>query len=163
MRLHYALWLRLEGADTYALWFSNDVDGVYVEDGRVPCFPTRDDARGYAASRGLVVQEEEPKLHDLDVVVRWIAGAANDVPCDGVLAAWNLFEDLARSSKDEVLATTFAGHHAIYEKLFWGNNLPAVTPQGERFVPRWDVDELDTMRSALTIGVATLASRMQRR
>ena len=163
MRLHYALWLRLEGADTYALWFSNDVDGVYVLDGRVPCFPTRDAARAHASARGLAVGEEEPILHDIDVVARWIAAGSVDVPCDAVLCAWNLFEDLARSSGDEALAATLDGHHAIYEKLFWGNNLPAVTPRGERFVPRWDTDELDTMRTSLRVGIATLVARMERR
>ena len=40
-----------------------------------------------------------------------------------------------------------------YDKLFWGCNLPPVTPPGERYVPRWRPDELADLRRVMRAGL----------
>jgi len=49
----------------------------------------------------------------------------------------------------------------VYDKLFWGNNLPAMTPPGERFVPTWSAEELEALAALLSAGFAMLSSSMQ--
>lgn len=41
----------------------------------------------------------------------------------------------------------------IYEKLFWGNNLPTVTPAGKTYVPVWTQNELERLRSVMAYGI----------
>jgi hypothetical protein len=41
----------------------------------------------------------------------------------------------------------------IYHKLFWGNNLPPVTPEGCHFNPEWSRDELAALAGVLSAGL----------
>jgi hypothetical protein len=40
-----------------------------------------------------------------------------------------------------------------YDKLFWGNNLPVVTPPGEFYVPAWSDEELAELHRILSDGM----------
>ncbi len=50
---------------------------------------------------------------------------------------------------------------ACYDKLFWGCNLPAVTPPGEWFTPEWREDELAVIRQTFEAGLAQLESELR--
>jgi hypothetical protein len=41
----------------------------------------------------------------------------------------------------------------IYDKLFWGNNLPLITPEGERYLPEWSADEVQSLAQILASGL----------
>jgi hypothetical protein len=47
-----------------------------------------------------------------------------------------------------------------YDKLFWGCNLPALTPSGERFDPVWQAGEVANFRQFLAAGLDLLASEL---
>ena len=75
------------------------------------------------------------------------------IDCSGSFAAWNLFIDVAHSVGDAgasyLASNAVLGHE--YEKLFFGNNLPAMTPPGEHYTPTWTDDELDAVRQHLIL------------
>ena len=151
---YYRLWYRLDYTDGYLIWFSNDDDGVVTQpDGVVPSFPDQETLQAYARFHQIELAAMEPLLHDLDGLARWLGRPLSAaVDCDILLTAWNLFGDLATSVK-----ATFDHEHTrsqrIYEKLFWGNNLPAVTPAGQHYTPTWSDDELLLMREILHDGL----------
>jgi hypothetical protein len=161
-RTYFRLWYRLDGADGYLIWFSNDEDGVVIEpDGSAPAFGDLAALHTYADSQGLDLCIEEPILHDLDSVAAWLARPVRAIDCDAFLTAWNLFADLA--------ASTGAGFEPddertrqIYDKLFWGNNLPTLTPPGEHYVPRWRAAERRRISEVLGAGLALFRSRVRR-
>jgi hypothetical protein len=51
----------------------------------------------------------------------------------------------------------------IYEKLFYGNNLPSITPIGEHYIPSWSNDELIEMRLVFMAGLDHLKKKLEPR
>ena len=74
------------------------------------------------------------------------------------LAVWNLFGGIARSSPDAGASFRAQDGHlgALYEKLFWGNNLPAITPEGEHVTPEWSSAEVTSLGRVLREGLDLL-------
>jgi len=129
-RDYYILWYRLDGVDRYAFWYSSGPDyvcGVFVDgEGLAPNFPNTALLQDYAATNRIVLQEDPPIRHDLDVVRHWLERPRkNTVICPSFLAAWNLFDDVCTAIDVSPLAAKFrqAGPRRIADKLFWGNNL----------------------------------------
>jgi hypothetical protein len=122
----------------------------------VPSFKAEANLLAYSDARPLLVKQEAPLLHDLEAVAAWLADPhADTVICSEFLAAWNLFGDIARSCPRSGVNFTDRDSHlgAVYEKLFYGNNLPSVTPPGEHYAPEWSRDEIAGLRDVLQEGL----------
>ena len=159
---HFPLLYRLNGQDSYLIWISNDNETVETDAmGQVLTFNDSKAIAAYAAARQYVLETEEPKRHDLDWVARWLSTTDMPVDCDKALAAWNLFGDVARSipQADDAFEQLDSRFGKVYEKLFWGNNLPAVTPKGCRFDPKWSADEITALAMVLRAGLELFQSR----
>jgi hypothetical protein len=150
---YYTCWYRLDGQDRYLIWYTNDVDGVYLRDGKIPVFKEQATLMNYASSNGINMQSEEPRLHDLDVVVKWLeCPTGKTVDCPSFNAAWNLLADVSGSVKgnfdqDQKLTKK------VYEKLFCGMNLPSVTPEGKEYEPIWTKKEVALLQEILSQGL----------
>ena len=154
---YFPLLYRLNGEDSYLLWISNDNDAVETNAmGRVLAFKDSQGLAAYAAAKHYVLESEEPKRHDLDWVARWLGTTDMPVDCDNALCAWNLFGDVARSvpGSDGTFAELDRRLGEIYDKLFWGNNLPAMTPEGCHFEPEWSGEEITELAMVLRAGLA---------
>ncbi len=166
---YYPYWYRLDGADAYLLWRTDESsertapDGVLLDEvGRVVTFRHLDQLRDYAARRGIpVVTEVNPEPLDLDAVDRWLAAARKtNVDCATFLNAWNLFSDLASTIQGDLAHIDGQREGRIYNKLFWGNNLPAVTPPGKHYEPLWSKSEVGRMRNVLGAGMRLFRERL---
>jgi len=163
-RTYFALWYRLHGRDRYLIWFSEhgpDVDGDHdgvaiAPDGSVPSFRSIAQLRRYAQAHDLApMSDEKARLHNLDVLARWLRSKSrtrsNHVDCEAFLAAWNLFADLSRS-----VAGSFNSDRkrtsVIYGKLFWAN-MNWMAPPGECFIPYWRGREICLMHEVLADGL----------
>jgi len=71
------------------------------------------------------------------------------------LSCWNLVTGVA-SSLQHPFDDRSPAHRTLHDKVFRALNLPAMTPPGERYVPRWSPAELSLLRLVLTDGI-TLA------
>src|SRR5713226_1361191 len=134
---YFPLLYRLNAEDRYLIWISNEKDSIVVAaNGLIPTFRDPMVLREYASLNHYDLQTEEPILHDLDWVAAWAASPAIPADCDKTLAAWNLFRDVASSTGDRGIAFEHLDSKlpSIYDKLFWGNNLPSVTPEGAHYV-----------------------------
>ena len=155
------MWFRLDARDAYLIWFNGEPDGVVTDaNGKVPCFLNTEDLLRYASTLNLRVETEEPLLHDLDFVASWLKTEnVEPVNCKILLAAWNLFDDLSRSVGGNFDAQQ-KKTKKIYDKLFWGNNLPVVTPEGKSYTPIWTKRELKIMREVLGIGLSLFTEKV---
>lgn len=160
-RTHFKLWYRINTVDRFLIWYSNDHDGVFVDpEGFVPSFRTEAALLAYADTKCIVVQSEEPLLCDLDLVQLWLEDPQPQrvVPA-GFLSVWNFFGDVARTIP--AVGARFIERDALlgslYEKLFWANNLPSVTPEGEVFVPEWSPIEIGEVMALLRDGMDMLS------
>ena len=160
---YFFLRYRLNAEDRYLIWISNEKDSVVVDSqGFIPSFKDSIVLRAYANLNHYVLESEEPIPHDLDRIAAWAASPVIPVHCDEALAAWNLLGDVAASIVDRGIAferlDSDADFRAIYDKLFWGNNLPSVTPKGEHYVPEWAPDEITSLAEILSTGLDLFAS-----
>ena len=155
-RKHYRVRYRLDGVDSFLIWYSNDWDGVIVEgDGSVPSFRARSALSAYAERWGLAFEAEETSEFDLDAIEHWLSRPEDSpIDCCLFLNAWNLFDDVASSTGGGSFERTSRGASGVYDKLFWGNNLPAVTPPGEHYAPVWADGEVAELHRILGDGMA---------
>ena len=148
---------RHKNVERFLIWFSDDQDGVFVDAShRVPTFASAAALEtAFPSLVGAEIVPETPILHDLDAVEsRCRANGPLTIDCNDILAAWNLFSDVARSVGDAgtsyLASDSVLGHE--YEKLFFGNNLPALTPPEEHHTPTWTDDEIDDIRRHVILG-----------
>ena len=123
---------------------------------------TRLDLGVYAERRGLAFEAEEPSEYDFDAVERWLSRPEDSpIDCRLLLNDWNLFDDVASSTGGEALERTSRGVAFVYDKLFWGNNNPAVTPSAERYVPVWSGEEVAELYRILSDGMALFRNALR--
>jgi len=157
-RQYYLYQIRLDGTDRYLIWYTDDQDGFLLcAEARACCFDSAESARAFTA-REQVNVGPDPAVLDLDEVQKWLEAATiDDVDCVLLLNAWNTFTDMAAST-----GRTFEPPDLdrIYEKLFWGNNLPPVTPPGEHFTPAWTDDEIRQLAQVMSNGLELMRSAL---
>jgi hypothetical protein len=158
-REYYFLRIRLDGTDRCLIWYSDDQDGFLLySDASARCFASVETARAFAQQVRLNICSD-PSVLDLDQVQGWLNAATTDnVDCVLLLNAWNTFTDMAAST-GRTFEPPDLDH--IYEKLFWGNNLSAVTPPGEHFTPVWKDDEIRKLAQVMINGLQLMRSAMQ--
>jgi hypothetical protein len=158
---YFALLYRLNAENRYLIWISNGKDFVAADAaGLVQTFENTASVQAYAELNHYSLESEEPVLHDLDSVVAWTKAPGVPVDCRNALAAWNLFADVARSIQGRGIAFDHldAQSPSIYEKLFWGDNLPSISPKGRHYVPEWSPGELATLAEVLSAGLELFES-----
>jgi hypothetical protein len=153
---YFPLLYKIQGQRRFLIWVGDEKDSIVVDaDGLIPTFDNAFSLRQYAELKEYNLETEEPRLHDLDWVQSWCAGENTPIDYSEALNAWNLFADVAASVQvaghDFCVADNSAS--STYRKLFWGNNLPSVTPKGESYVPEWAVKELESLRTVLSLGL----------
>src|SRR5438309_7343645 len=115
---HYILWFKLSASDLFAIWFSNDFQGLLLDDmSRVPVFTSADRLKEHAKFLGIELVAESPILHNLDVLCEWIRDpGAKAVDCQEFLNAWNLFVDLKSALHGRNMDLEDKEHLHVYSK-----------------------------------------------
>jgi hypothetical protein len=147
--------VRLDREERWLIWQGGEPDTVVTDEpDTIPTFATLDELQHYASSRGIVVQpDDDPWCVDLDCIAHWLRDPQPDaVDCVQFLLGWNLFGDVA-TAFGQPLRDRDATANRAYSKLFWANNLPAVTPVGRYYEPVWKTTELVRMRQVLSRGL----------
>jgi hypothetical protein len=160
---YFPLLYRLHAEERYLLWISNEHDSVEVgADGFVPSFRDLTILSQYTDLNHLDIENGEPVLHDLKWIATWRMAPVAPVDCVIALNAWNLFGDVAMSVPSRGIAFRNLANsqvaRPIYDKLFWGNNLRAMTPKHKRYVPEWLQDERQSLANVMTAGLELFAS-----
>jgi len=164
-RNYYPTSFRIDGQLLYLIWYSTDwYDGVLKSDNNVVLvFKDLKQLKGFANDAHLrLVNDTELALHDFDAIAKWIDKPRGiEVDCNLFLSAWNLIDDL-RSSLGLKLKKEDKMTRKIYGKLFWGNNLPAVTPPGEIYIPSWSGRELFRIKTNFSSGLKLIREHLIR-
>lgn len=151
-REYYAYWYRLDDRDSYLIWYSNETDGFIIDDeGFIPSFTKVKDLQIFAKKKNLTVDVEKPNLITLDPVKNWLKNGGEIEDYNSFLNTWNLFEDISVSTNgnfDKEKEIT----NGIYNRIFWGCNIPAVTPEGKCFTPTWTKKELKIIHKTYNFG-----------
>ena len=157
-----ALPVRLDGRTTLLLWASDDgADRVVADGNLVVAFDDLDELRAHATTLGLEVEPEPSALVDLDASERWCRSGGDPDPVL-LIDTWNLCWDVSNGS-----GTAFEHRSdeldVLYDKLFYANNLPSVTPPGERWEPEWPQEQVAGLRELIGRGIALVRSSLSAR
>jgi hypothetical protein len=130
----------------------SDPDGVIV-DARyhLVTFESLDAAEQYAVGAGLTYHQGEGAHYDLDAIDDWCRSpSASTVDCDTFINVWNLLNDICLTVPWLVEPFRRGHYNVVYNKLFWGLNLPAMTPEGRHWTPIWRESQVRALRRVLT-------------
>jgi hypothetical protein len=165
-RLYFACRVRMNGSDALVLWYQDERDGfVRRPDGQLLVAGSPGSLTSAAAEMGLSLGQEDTAAYDFDQLWEWCRRpSAEGVECPAFLNAWNFFDDLAglHDNPESEYAKLSRGAARSYDKLFWGNNPPSMTPPGKSFTPKWSEDELESIRRVLEAGLGLVEAALPR-
>jgi hypothetical protein len=160
-RVYYFCGCCLNKQNLYFIWYCDENDGVYVNSaGSLLIFDDLETLKTFANRQNILIKDDEPVFYNLDKLEKRLKNKKFKVDCKEFLNAWNLFDDVSRSVKGNFDSDPKVTKN-IYEKLFWGNNLPAVTPKGKFYEPIWSKKEIEIIWNVLLNGIAVFRNNLK--
>lgn len=152
MEQHYRVEFIYKGVSYYCIWYSSDHDYLINQENRIEYFSAMRDLETYCLRNKLPLSKDDAAVYNLDEIETWLAGGKTRVDCKLILNVWNIFQDVAFSAK-----VLFSGndktYNGVYNKIFYGNNLPSINTSGKIYVPEWDEEELQVISDVLENGM----------
>jgi hypothetical protein len=146
---YYPVKFALGLKETYSLWYSNKNDGFLVNQNKLLSFKSMNELQKYSKEKSINLQDGLTVVI-LDAVINWLEGEQKEIDYELFLNFWNIIADLAYSVDEEFYGDKDEnGVLNIYNKLFYGSNLPAVNTGKEHFVPEWDAEELEILTKVI--------------
>ena len=163
-RKYYLCELLLDRRRLYVVWYSDAVDGlVRLKDGKITSFSDESEVRAFCRENGISLMLEPPEVYDFDKVAAWCdSPASGSIEPTAFLNAWNMLKDAHRPRLYALLHDmSFQRAGKIYDKLFFANNLPAITPRGASYEPIWSEGEIELLSRIYRFGLAELRADIQ--
>ncbi|MDE7364951.1 MAG: hypothetical protein K2N27_08760 [Ruminococcus sp.] len=137
----------------FLIWYEDEnmKDRVYTSNGEVIAFSSEEQARKKAEKLGF--ETDETVFYDVERLFYWIETHSKEMDCNFLIDFWNLFSDIAYSIGKELEPVRTRRINRCYNKLFWGLNLPAVTPEGCEYEPIFTKRERKLIREIMRTGL----------
>jgi len=156
MKTYYLAEFRYAERSYFCIWYNDEVDGFYTENDKLIHFDSLDEAKKYSDEQA-ITYSDEVSLDDMVKVQEWVsAGIGGDVDCHLLLVFWNSVHDLAATIKREYIGNERVYTH-VYEKLFYGNNLPTINTSGREYIPEWTDEEVLDLKQVIGAGILMFA------
>ena len=159
-RRYFLVAFLLDQRKRWVIWYSGERDGfVLSEPGKIATFETSVMAMTFAADNQIHIElAKAPSTYDFDRLLRWTRRRLpRRIKCEEFLDAWNFITDvvatIGASARFNALNSQV---DPIYRKLFWGSNIPSVTPNGKSFIPNWSNTEMTSLANLLRLGAGEL-------
>lgn len=158
---NYPVCLILSGRKYFLLWEDGgDAPDEYVTEPNSVRFllaETAEKLAKEARAQGLVCADEAVSVINMDRMFSALAALrprrrTSQAACQILLDGWNALEDLARSLRIALDRESMEQGKVLgiaYDKLFFGNNLPAITAENPSYSPLFSADERKAMRAYL--------------
>ena len=158
MKIYCPVVIVLDEQEFHCLWYTNDIDGLLTRNNRLVHFRNRNDLNAFCALKTLTLEDGTSVYHPLKAV-HTLLDESVAMDYVEILNFWNLSSDLASS-----LRVKFLGDHRstnnLYNKVFYGNNLPSLRRDGEEYVPQWDEDEREALIKIMSHGLEILQNSL---
>lgn len=142
-RLYYYAMLMYEKGD----------DELYRKPGVSPVYGAFSQLAADLERDGVKVVAEADGIVDVDSALLVVSRSMSEDQLSEVIVAWNCLEELLTGLS---LPFNFHGRlsDSAYSRLFWGMNLPSLTPPGEHWVPHWTPRLLAKIHQILSVGAS---------
>lgn len=150
----YPVSVKDEGRTRFLIWCDDQSGNHYLRDGDdLIVGDSLDALRNMLAEKSKEVDWGSSCVIDLDHLLNDFEAVSIEHTSGKnqnslFLDVWNFFEDLIRTFELEQNFSRFRTPclDKVYEKIFWGCNLPAVTPEGKSYSPLWADSEIEAWR-----------------
>lgn len=135
--------------EKYLIWHNDDKgnDVIEIRNNKILTFDTLESAEEFAGN------DCECWEYDFSELEKFVYAHDKNFNCKIILDFWNIFNDIVYSFGEKIPDERTRRSDRCYNKLFWGNNLPAVTPDGEKYVPLFTRKERNNIRKILSYGI----------
>lgn len=148
---YYIVVFVMKGRKYFTIWYTDDKDGfVLNSEGRIEIFKTEIDVREFLQKKQMK-PGEKVTFFDCDEL-----GTMNyeHIDCSKVLDFWNIITDISYSVNEDFIGRTKSEEILnIYDKLFYGCNLPASNRMDEKYVPEWSAKEQMMISNVINDGL----------
>lgn len=97
---------------------------------------------------------------DFSELLSWLDNPTPDINCAYFVDSWNMLSDILESCATSGVFCSQSQNEdsrGLYNKLFWGANLPGYTPSGKINIPDWHFEDLCLLQSLLRAACHELA------
>jgi len=145
---------KIKDKNHYCLWYSDEGDRFVINNNKlIYYFGVSELIKAYTDS---YIIDENIVYCDVDILLI-THKEENSLSYNQLMNFWNMMTDLSKS-----LGIDFFGNKRtkqidkVYDKLFWGLNLPSVTPIGKEYIPIWETHEKKIMSQVVLDGAGIL-------
>jgi len=145
---------------------SSEVDSFFLnKNGKISLFESVECLKDFAEKKVIPINLEENHVLNLDYIKKFsiVKDGEIEIDCEEVLHAWNFFDDICntlnlpfeRKVRDALT-------DKIYDKLFFGNNIPAIKPDDvPDYIPIWIPEEEKRLSEVLSNGMWVFKSNIE--
>lgn len=137
----------------HCIWYTSEKDGFLTECNKLNYFTSIEKLQQFIEGNNIILNEDHAVL-SIDEAKKWLDEKEKVINCNYFLNFWNCISDLAYSMGEKFYGDQDKGIlNKIYNKLFYGNNLPAITPKGKKFFPEWNDEEIREITKVIKDGL----------
>lgn len=143
--------------EKYLIWHNDDKgkDVVEIRNNKILVFDTLESAEKFAGD------DCECWEYNISELEKFIHAHNKNFDCKIILDFWNIFNDILYSFGEKIPDERTKRSDSCYNKLFFGNNLPAVTPDVECYIPVFTRKERKNIRKILSYGIDFMYRNME--
>ncbi|MDE6787883.1 MAG: hypothetical protein K2J47_00995 [Ruminococcus sp.] len=143
--------------EKYLIWHNDDKgkDVVEIRNNKILVFDTLESAEKFAGD------DCECWEYNISELEKFIHAHNKNFDCKIILDFWNIFNDILYSFGEKIPDERTKRSDRCYNKLFFGNNLPAITPDGECYIPVFTRKERKNIRRILSYGIDFMYRNME--
>lgn len=164
---YYICQLLLNDDAFFVLWYGNEINGVKMEEGQLVYALSIPPLLHYGELKNLGIDSNsitQYELFDFNDIENWLNRPNASIRCEYFLNLWNILVDTIASQNNHSLFLDLAEDEngiSIYNKLFWGANLPDYTPPGKVHIPDWQPEDISSLQNLFKIGLKELSDIIQ--
>jgi hypothetical protein len=161
---YYPFLFVINKKEYYCVWYCDDKDGFLTDRNKIMVFDSEKLLLDYCKDNNIQINEDELTCFSLDNALNWLEEKKFDIDSDYFLNFWNHISDLAYSVGENFYGDSKEAQiNKVYDKLFFGNNLPAITPENKKYYPTWDLSEINLLVKIVHDGIRIIKTYLEPR
>lgn len=151
---YYIVQFNNENIVRYAIWYTDEKDGFVCESGKILFFDSVEMLKEFCDSKKNVITDtdEMPFIYDFDYLKNWLKFPDDNFDCSNMLDFWNIISDALNDMGIHFIGDckTDENVNKVYDKLYYGCNLPAYNKNKMKYTPEWTKEEIDILQKVLS-------------
>lgn len=156
---YYLCSLIYEQTEIFFIWYEGEPDGVVVDkQGNTITASDMETIKSAGKELNILFETEEVTVFDYDLTYNAIKREIySEHVMNDAINLLNIFGDIALSIPDNEYNDLLDNNKPIYNKIFYGCNLPSVNTTNEKYVPVWTHEEQQVLQNLFEHGIRLIS------